>query len=153
MFDCLSVPERKNVQATIEAFEHAFDEHSNVQLLIKVLNLDTHNALSIPKEKAEGNSAIKLITNYMARDDIYQFLDQSDCFVSLHRSEGFGLAIAEAMLLSQPVITTNWSGNTDFCNSKNTFLVDYELIKLKKTMDPTDRVKHGRALHKNMLRS
>ena len=72
----------------------------------------------------------------MNRDEIYKFLGQSDCFVSLHRSEGFGLAIAEAMLLGKPVITTNWSGNTDFCDSENTFLVEYDLIKLVQDYGP-----------------
>ena len=75
----------------------------------------------------------------MDRHEIYTFLKQSDCFVSLHRSEGFGLAIAEAMLLEKPVITTNWSGNTDFCNADNTFLVDYELTVLKKDYGPYKR--------------
>ena len=137
MFDCLSVPERKNIRATIEAFELAFDGSTDVQLLIKVVNLDTQNNFStFLKEKVKNNSAIKLLPQYMERAEIYRFLELSDCFVSLHRSEGFGLAIAEAMLLGKPVITTNWSGNTDFCNSGNTFLVDYKLVKLEQDYGP-----------------
>ena len=140
MFDCLSVPERKNVQATIEAFESAFREESNVQLVIKVVNLENQNTFSrYLKDKVKSNSAIKLLPQYLDRHEIYRFLKQSDCFVSLHRSEGFGLAIAEAMLLEKPVITTNWSGNTDFCKANNTFLVDYELITLKKDYGPYKR--------------
>jgi glycosyltransferase involved in cell wall biosynthesis len=51
--------------------------------------------------------------------------------MSLHRSEGFGLPIAEAMLLGTPVIVTNWSGNVDFCNEGNSYLVDADMIPVK----------------------
>ena len=51
-----------------------------------------------------------------------------DCFVSLHRSEGFGLAMAEAMALGKPVIATNWSGNTDFMNPHNAACIDFRLV-------------------------
>ena len=137
MFDCLSVPERKNVQATIEAFELAFPETTDIQLLIKVVNLDAKNDFSnYLKEKVESNRSIRLLSRYLNRDEVYTFLRQSDCFISLHRSEGFGLAIAEAMLLGKPVIATNWSGNTDFCNTGNAFLVDYRLIKLEQDYGP-----------------
>ena len=137
MFDCLSVPERKNVKATITAFEAAFLGVSDVQLVIKVVNLENQNTFSrYLKDKVKSNNAIKLLPKYLDRHEIYRFLKQSDCFVSLHRSEGFGLAIAEAMLLGKPVIATNWSGNTDFCNTQNTFLVDYELVELKESYGP-----------------
>ena len=138
MFDCLSVPERKNVKATIEAFETAFGENpQNAQLLIKVVNLDTQNDFAaFLNEKAASNNSIKLLPMYLDRGQVYALLQQSDCFVSLHRSEGFGLGIAEAMLLGKPVIVTNWSGNADFCNDDNSFPVEYELIQLKDDHGP-----------------
>ena len=55
-----------------------------------------------------------------------------DCFISLHRSEGFGFGLAKSMLLGKPVIATNYSGNTDFMNQDNSCLVNYKLIKLAK---------------------
>ncbi len=57
-------------------------------------------------------------------------LNLTDSFISLHRSEGFGLGLAEAMYLEKPVIGTNWSGNTDFMRPDNSCLVDYELVKV-----------------------
>ena len=138
MFDCLSVPERKNVRATIEAFEAAFGEDpAGTQLLIKVVNLDTKNDFAaFLNAKASSNKGIKLLPMYLDRGQVYELLQQSDCFVSLHRSEGFGLGIAEAMLLGKPVIVTNWSGNADFCNEDNSFPVEYELIKLEADHGP-----------------
>ena len=53
-----------------------------------------------------------------------------DCYVSLHRSEGFGLTLAEAMAIGKPVISTGYSGNVDFMNEENSFLVDYEICQV-----------------------
>jgi glycosyltransferase involved in cell wall biosynthesis len=50
-----------------------------------------------------------------------------DCYVSLHRAEGFGLTMAEAMAIGKPVIATGYSGNVDFMNSENSYLIDYEI--------------------------
>src|SRR5205814_4759773 len=60
----------------------------------------------------------------------------SDCFISLHRSEGFGLGPAEAMSLSKPVILTKWSGNTDYMTSDNSIGIDYELVPVAKEYGP-----------------
>jgi glycosyltransferase involved in cell wall biosynthesis len=54
-----------------------------------------------------------------------------DAYISLHRSEGFGRVIAEAMALGQPVVATNFSGNVDFCDEQTAFLVDGELVPLR----------------------
>ena len=50
-----------------------------------------------------------------------------DCYVSLHRAEGFGLTMAEAMAIGKPVIATGYSGNVDFMSGENSYLVDYAL--------------------------
>jgi glycosyltransferase involved in cell wall biosynthesis len=132
------VPERKNVRAAIKAFEQAFDStKDDVQFVVKVLNLDAHNDFSdYLLEEAASNQKIKLIDQYFDRDQVFSLLSRIDCFVSLHRSEGFGLGIAEAMLFGKPVIATDWSGNTDFCNAENSLPVNYELIKLDKNHGP-----------------
>ena len=59
-----------------------------------------------------------------------------DAYVSLHRSEGLGLTMAEAMLLGKPTIATGFSGNVDFMNENNSLLVDYRIVQLERTMPP-----------------
>lgn len=59
-----------------------------------------------------------------------------DCYVSLHRSEGYGLTMAEAMALGKPVIATNYGGNTDFMTSENSYLVDYKIETWEKRVGP-----------------
>jgi len=65
------------------------------------------------------------------RAQAYGLIAMGDCFVSLHRSEGFGLGLAEAMLMAKPVIATGYSGNLVFVNRKNSLLVDYELAEIE----------------------
>src|SRR5262249_9150038 len=65
-----------------------------------------------------------------------------DCYVSLHRSEGFGLGLAESMYLGKPVIGTNWSGNTDFMNADNSCPVRYQLVPLESDYGPYKRGQH-----------
>ena len=60
---------------------------------------------------------------------IKSLYEQSDLLVAPSRGEGFGLPIAEAMLLGVPVITTNWGGQLDFCNSNNSWLIDYRFVQ------------------------
>ena len=59
-------------------------------------------------------------------------INQSHCYVSLHRAEGLGFGMAEAMFLGKPVIATNYSGNLEFMSKNNSLLVKYKLIKIKK---------------------
>ena len=59
-----------------------------------------------------------------------------DAYVSLHRSEGTGLTITDAMALGKPVIATSWSGNMDFMDVSNSFPVRYELVELQRTIGP-----------------
>jgi glycosyltransferase involved in cell wall biosynthesis len=77
-----------------------------------------------------------LLESYLSRDVLNNLIDKTDCYVSLHRAEGFGLPIAEAMYLGKPVIATHWSGNTDFMSHDNSLPVSYELVKLEKDIGP-----------------
>ncbi|MGH9582417.1 MAG: glycosyltransferase, partial [Bryobacteraceae bacterium] len=67
----------------------------------------------------------------LRRPELHELIAACDSFVSLHRSEGFGLGIAEAMYLGKPVIATNYSGNVDFTKQDNSCLVDYRLVPVK----------------------
>jgi glycosyltransferase involved in cell wall biosynthesis len=68
----------------------------------------------------------------LTRQEVYELQNCCDCYISLHRAEGFGLNLAECMFLGKPVITTNWSGNLDFTTAKNSCLVDYTWMRLDK---------------------
>jgi glycosyltransferase involved in cell wall biosynthesis len=81
-------------------------------------------------EEAARAAGVILIDEVLSRARAYGMIQMCDCFVSLHRAEGFGLCLAEAMLMGKPTIATNYSGNLAFMNSGNSFLVDYELTQL-----------------------
>ena len=138
IFDCMSVPERKNVDATIDAYEKAFGlNNKDVGLIIKVSNLDKNTQYKKQLiNKISSNKGIHLIDQYMDKVEILTLLKRAAALVSLHRSEGFGLVIAEAMAVGTPVVVTGWSGNQDFTLESNALLVNYELIKLEQDCGP-----------------
>lgn len=129
-FDFFSFMERKNPFAVIAAFKQAFpDITKKVGLVIKIMNGDPANSRWKDMCAMIGDDPRVIIFNkVMTRDEILGLIDSCDCFVSLHRSEGFGFGPAEAMYLGKPVIVTNYSGNTDFTLPDNSCLVDYRLI-------------------------
>jgi glycosyltransferase involved in cell wall biosynthesis len=130
MFDLHSQVHRKNPLAVFRAFQKAFRQTDRATLLIKTSGGDIHSAdLAELRETVRGPNVI-LVDRLMTRAQAYGLMAQCDCFVSLHRSEGFGLGLAEAMLLAKPVIATGYSGNLDFMNGENSLLVDYELAEI-----------------------
>ena len=78
-------------------------------------------------EIAAADRRIRLIDHTMTAPELTGLLATADCYVSLHRSEGFGYGPADAMGLGKPVITTGYSGVTDFCTSQTALPIDYEL--------------------------
>ena len=137
IFDYNSLFDRKNPVAVVRAFKKAFSDNENVSLVIKCSNSEDHNANhNLLLKEIKKDKRIKIISKYLTRDEIYSMLDVSDVYVSLHRSEGFGLTMAEAMFLGKPVICTNYSGNTDFTKKDNSFLVNYKKTKLKENAGP-----------------
>ena len=136
MYDYFSVRRRKNPEGAIEAFRHAFDaEDRSVELVIKMNNVDRTERTLI-ESLIEGRSNISLLERTLSRREVDSLLVASDCFVSLHRAEGFGLAIAEAMALGKPVVATYWSGNVDFMTPWNSAPVTYELRTLEESYGP-----------------
>jgi glycosyltransferase involved in cell wall biosynthesis len=137
MFDFHSVVQRKNPLAAVEAFRRAFPGQSSAALLIKA-----GHAVDFPEEYADLEERLRGIPNVYLSDRMLSrartngLLASCDSVISLHRSEGFGLILAEAMYLGKPVIATGWSGNTDFMNSRNSCPVAYELITLDQTYPP-----------------
>jgi glycosyltransferase involved in cell wall biosynthesis len=130
-FDCHSYIERKNPLAAIRAFRKAFPPGLRARLIIKAMNASvcTTEWDALAAEGAQDDR-ITLIDERWPRKRLLELLACCDCYVSLHRSEGFGRSPAEAMLLGKPVIATNYSGTTDFCRPDNSLLVDYDLVEL-----------------------
>ena len=131
MYDALSVQERKNPLGALEAFRRAFRDRSRVGLVIKVNHAASRpeDVALVRRQVADTEGAL-LIDRPMSREDAHALQASCDAFVSLHRSEGFGLNIAEAMFLGKPVVATGYSGNLDFTTSQNACLVDHELVTL-----------------------
>jgi len=133
VFDFLSYIDRKNPIAAVRAFKAAFPKgEEKAGLVMKVMNADVHDPrwCAMLGEIA-GDGRIVIINEAMSRAESLALLDCCDCFVSLHRSEGFGRGPAEAMALGKPVIVTNYSGNTDFTLPDNSFLVNYKLVPVQ----------------------
>ena len=133
-FDALSTAARKNPWGLVDAFEHAFtpDERAtSVQLMVKIHNLERAPGMALPLRDAIARVGGLLVNAELDRADMNGLLDRTDVYVSLHRSEGFGLGLAEAMYLGKPVITTAYSGNMDFTTPENSCLVGYSMRRVR----------------------
>ncbi|MBI2684076.1 MAG: methyltransferase domain-containing protein [Actinobacteria bacterium] len=127
-FDFDSVFERKNPLGVIHAFLRAFPSPGTPQLVVKSINGDRHRvALELLRHAALGRPDIHIVDGYVSATAQQGMMERCDCYVSLHRSEGFGLTLAEAMSVGTPVIATGYSGNLDFMTSETSYLVPYTL--------------------------
>ena len=133
MFDMCSDFRRKNPLAVMRAFRQAFKQDEKVALIIKLVRGATDPSNLRALRDADDDNQMLVVDEFTNRAKAYGYIAMSDCVVSLHRSEGFGLLMAEAMLLGKPVIATNYSGNTAFMNAENSLLVDYEMAKLEES--------------------
>lgn len=135
-FDFYSIIERKNPMSGILAFAKLITDKNmekEAHLVVKTSNQHAHpNGTKILYEVLNAISPAKytIIHDSLPREIMIQLLNSCDAMISLHRSEGFGLHLTEAMALGKIVIATNWSGNTDFMDSTNSFPVDYNLVEL-----------------------
>ncbi|MHA7057863.1 glycosyltransferase family 4 protein [Aquimarina sp. M1] len=128
IFSYHSSIERKNPFFLIEAFIKAFGNNQDVELVIKTNGAKHFKNAERKLYQARANQKnITIIDFDLDRNEINHLINNCDCYVSMHHSEGFGLTLAEAMCLSKATIATNYSGNTQFMNENNSFLVDYEL--------------------------
>ncbi len=133
VFDFFSFLERKNPFGAIRAFKLAFlERRMEVCLVLKIMNGNEESEIwQTMMRLIDNDPRIIVINRTMSREEILALFDVSDCFISLHRSEGFGRGPAEAMYLGKPVIVTNYSGNTDFTLTDNSCLVNFSLIDVK----------------------
>jgi glycosyltransferase involved in cell wall biosynthesis len=137
VFDFHSSIERKNPLASVSAFRRAFQSNEDVRLVLKASNVNPQhpgNAFGQWERicaAASTDPRIHLITERYSEAQMADLLRETSCVVSLHRSEGFGYVLADAMALGIPVIATDYSGNTDFCNDQTSFPVDYALVPVR----------------------
>lgn len=132
MFDFNSYVARKNPLAAINAFRMAFPNGGPERLLIKTINghANPQAVLELQRYIAD-DERITLVDGGLTRSEVCGLLQGVDCYVSLHRSEGFGRIIAEAMLLGTPVIATDWSGSASFLNADTGFPVSCTLRSVR----------------------
>lgn len=132
-FDLNSSINRKNPYAVFDAFFTAFKFGcENVTLVIKIQQPKVASSeWDHFKTLCAADSRIVLIEYTLNKKELYGLYASCDSFVSLHRCEGFGRNIAEAMLLGMHVITTGYSGNLDFCTGYDVDLVSYTLKEVK----------------------
>ncbi|MEO9190164.1 MAG: glycosyltransferase [Acetobacteraceae bacterium] len=128
-FNLASSFERKNPQAAVAAFRAAFAERADRLLVLKVGN-PAHAPADFARLVAAVADApnIRLETRTFPAAEAFALTAAADIVLSLHRSEGFGLLPAEAMLLGRPVVATGWSGNMAFMDDTSAALIDYRLV-------------------------
>ena len=132
-YDFNSFAARKNPEAVIAAFRHAFvGDVRGVRLLVKSTNGGRFpDQLEALRQIVGDDPRIEIRDGFLSREEMFGLQNTIDCYVSLHRSEGFGLGMAECMYLGKPVIATGYSGNLDFMDRDNSLLVDYKMIPLR----------------------
>jgi glycosyltransferase involved in cell wall biosynthesis len=159
-YDFDSFQDRKNPLGAIEAYRRATENRADCALILK-----TTNAHKYPDDTRRLNLALNGINNvfifdaFLSELDLQKLQNCCDCLISLHRSEGFGLNLAEMMALGKPVIATGWSGNMEFMTPMNSLLVNYELHPLDRDIGPyckglewaTPDILHAAALLRKLI--
>ncbi|MFD9888593.1 glycosyltransferase [Amycolatopsis sp. NPDC059027] len=130
-FDFNSTGGRKNPWGVVTAFQRAFPGRDDVQLVIKATNGHLHAATVERLRYAIGDDTrIELWERYLSVEELNALYAESDAYVSLHRSEGFGLTVAEAMIRGLPVIATDYSSTTEFFGADVGWPIPYELVEV-----------------------
>lgn len=136
-FDFCSTTARKNPQGVIKAFKQAFIENEGPILVIKSVNGNHFpGKLESLMSYAEGRKDIIFFNEHFDHSKVGALRNLCDCYVSLHRSEGLGLTISEAMCLGKPVIATGYSGNMDFMTKNNSIPISWEYTSVGPNAEP-----------------
>ena len=130
-FDYHSSHARKNPDGLVDAFLAAFGHNESTALVIKCSSVDAvpglyRSHLNSMKKRAPW---VHFLEESLSEYDLGSLFLSIDCYVSLHKSEGLGLGMLQAMASGKPVIATNWSGNLDFLTSSVGFPVKYSFCR------------------------
>jgi glycosyltransferase involved in cell wall biosynthesis len=137
-FDLASGWARKNPAGAIAAFRRAFPSSIEAQLVLKVNGAEQNPA---QVEQLRGLTAdmpnVRIIDRTLPPHDLAALIRCADVLLSLHRAEGFGLFIAEAMWLGTAVVATGWSGVMDMLGPDNALLVAFDKVAVRPTDYPS----------------
>ena len=124
--------DRKNLLGNVDAFLRGVGDDPNCFLVIKTRELRRYEQFHAQlQSRIRGHERIRIIDDPISEQNKWELLSACDIFLSLHRSEGFGLVIAEAMSLAKPVVATAWSGNMEFTGEQSAIGVPFNLVKLE----------------------
>lgn len=122
--------ERKNPVGVLNAFLKAFPmENSTSPFRLRIHISDVSNLDLLP-EFSDLDDRVSVTFGSMDRSEYVAMFEESQCYISLHRAEGFGHAIAEAINFGLPVIATKYGGITDFCTEENCYFIEYKEIEI-----------------------
>lgn len=137
VFDAASIVKRKNPGAAISAFRRAFAPDEPARLVLKTVNLAPR--LRAAFERLAGDARVELRDGYVPHGEVLDLVAACDAYLSLHRSEGLGLTLLDALLLGKPVVATRYSGVTEFLDGPGTYPVAHRLVTLKRDFGPYPR--------------
>ncbi|HUP25279.1 MAG TPA: glycosyltransferase [Thermoanaerobaculia bacterium] len=136
VFDYLSQAERKNPLGVVEAFRRAFGPGDHARLVLKTINRELFPEHAARLESAAAGLPVLFLDEYLTQHEVHTLMAACDAYVSLHRSEGFGLTLAEAMALGKPLIATDYGGSADFTTVGGSFPVPYRLVEIAENDGP-----------------
>jgi glycosyltransferase involved in cell wall biosynthesis len=134
VYDAASIVKRKNPGAAVAAFRRAFSSRDPVQLVLKTTNASPDHLRALGR-LARG-ARVKVLNGYWSREQVVRLIAACDAYVSLHRSEGLGLTLIEALMMGKPVVATRYSGVTEFLEGPGTFPVAFVERSLRRDHGP-----------------
>jgi glycosyltransferase involved in cell wall biosynthesis len=141
-FDFFSTTQRKNPEGVVAAFRQAFRAGENVLLVLKSINAESNTAARQDLEEEAKGAKVLFLDSHAPREEMSSLFASADCYVSLHRSEGLGLGMVQAMYLGKPVIATGYSGNLEYMNEQNSLLVRYDMTEMTEAAGAYDPGTH-----------
>ena len=140
-FDARSGLNRKNPEGVLKAFCTAFPD-GGAELTLKISGaMHAQEVINYIRNLCEKIKNVHIITDVLDRESMSRLYCYHDVYISLHRSEGYGLTIREAMLHGLHVVATGWSGNMDFMDGELAHPVPYTLVPLKEEQGPLKGLK------------